>query len=112
MNEQATLQSIAAFRPPEEFSADLPRGGAHTCRKPFQACFRSVDRLWYNPISTAGAMSVTLTNAEKQARYRQCHLGVDERVSVRFNLNAGASAKMDRPCTPQWLYNNRYLKTA
>jgi hypothetical protein len=34
-------------------------------------------QLWYNHISPAGAMSVTLTNAEKQARYRERHLGVD-----------------------------------
>jgi hypothetical protein len=57
-------------------------------------------------------MSVTLTNAEKQARYRERHLGVNERVSVGFNLNAGARTKMDRPCTQQWLYNNCYLKAA
>jgi hypothetical protein len=55
---------------------------------------------------------VTLTNAEKQARYRERHLGVNERVSVGFNLNAGARTKMDRPCTQQWLYNNCYLKAA
>jgi hypothetical protein len=30
MSEQATLQSIAPFRPPEESSPDLPRGGAQT----------------------------------------------------------------------------------
>jgi hypothetical protein len=34
-------------------------------------------RLCYNHISAAGAMSVTLTNAEKQARYRGRRLGVD-----------------------------------
>jgi hypothetical protein len=42
MNDQATLQSIAR----EEFAPDLPRGGAHTCGKSFQACFYA--RLWYN----------------------------------------------------------------
>lgn len=52
-----------AFRPPEEFSPDLPRGGAHACRKPFQACLRSAARLSYTPISAAGAMSITLTRA-------------------------------------------------
>jgi hypothetical protein len=57
-----------AFRPPEELFPDLPRDGAHTFSKPFQACFRSLAWLWYNHISVAGAMSVTLTNAEKQAR--------------------------------------------
>jgi len=51
----------------------------------------------YNHISTAGAMSVTLTNAEKQARYRERHLGVDgEKVRVGLNLNAGTRAKMGR----------------
>jgi hypothetical protein len=54
-------------------------------------------RLWYNYISTAGAMSVTLTNAEKQARYRERHLGVDgEKVRVGLNLNATTRAKMGR----------------
>jgi hypothetical protein len=76
MSEQATLQSIARSRSPEEFSPG------------------------------AGAMSVTLTNAEKQARYRERHLGVDgEQVRVAFNLNAGANT-MDRPRASQWLYNN------
>ena len=38
-----------------------------------------------------------LTNAEKQARYRERHLGVDgEKVRVGLNLNAGTRAKMDR----------------
>jgi hypothetical protein len=40
-------------------------------------------RLLYNHISAAEATSVTLTNAEKQARYRERHLGVDgEKVRV------------------------------
>jgi hypothetical protein len=35
-------------------------------------------------------MSVTLTDAEQQARYRERHLGVDgEKVRVGLNLNAG-----------------------
>jgi hypothetical protein len=35
-------------------------------------------------------MSVTLTNDEKQARYRERHLGVDgEKVRVGLKLNAG-----------------------
>jgi hypothetical protein len=56
-----------------------------------------VIRLWYNSISTAGATSVTLTNAEKQARYRERHLGVDgEKVCVGLNLNAATRAKMGR----------------
>jgi hypothetical protein len=42
-------------------------------------------------------MSVTLTNAEKQARYRERHLGSDgEKVRVGLNLNAGTRAKMGR----------------
>jgi hypothetical protein len=51
--------------------------------KPFQACFRSMARLWYNHISAAGAVSVTLTNAEKQARYRERHVGVRWREGAR-----------------------------
>ena len=40
---------------------------------------------------------MTLTNAEKQARYRERHLGVDgEKVRVGLNLNAGTRAKMGR----------------
>jgi hypothetical protein len=51
-------------------------------------------RLWYNHISAAGAM----TNAEKQACYRERHLGVDgEKVRVGLNLDAGTRAKMGRP---------------
>jgi hypothetical protein len=42
-------------------------------------------------------MSVTLTNAEKQARYRERHLGVDgETVRAGLSLNAGTRSKMDR----------------
>jgi hypothetical protein len=42
-------------------------------------------------------MSVTLTNAEKQARYRERHLGVDgEKVRVGLTLNASTRAKMGR----------------
>jgi hypothetical protein len=34
-------------------------------------------------------MSAILTNAKRQARYRERHLGVDgEKVRVRLNLNA------------------------
>jgi hypothetical protein len=44
-----------------------------------------------------GAMSVTLANAEKQARYRERHLGVDgEKVRVGLNRNASTRAKMGR----------------
>jgi hypothetical protein len=39
-------------------------------------------------------MSVTLTNAEKQARYRERHLGVDGgKVRVGLNLNAATRRK-------------------
>jgi hypothetical protein len=42
-------------------------------------------------------MSLTLTNAEEQARYRERHLGVDgEKVRVGLNLNAATRAKMER----------------
>jgi hypothetical protein len=42
-------------------------------------------------------MSVTLTNAQKQARYRERHLGVDgEKVRLGLNLNAATRAKMVR----------------
>jgi hypothetical protein len=71
--------------------------GAHAFSKPFQACFRSLARLWYNHISVAGAMSVTLTNAEKQARYRERHLGVDgEKVRAGLILNATTRVKTER----------------
>ena len=35
-------------------------------------------RLWYNYISTPETLSATLTSAEKQDRYRERHLGVDD----------------------------------
>jgi predicted DNA-binding ribbon-helix-helix protein len=42
-------------------------------------------------------MSVTFTNAAKQARYRERHLGVHgEKVRVGLNLNAGTRTKMGR----------------
>jgi hypothetical protein len=54
-------------------------------------------RLWYNHISADGAVSVTFTNAEEQARYRELHLGVDgEKVRIGLNLNAGTRAKTGR----------------
>jgi hypothetical protein len=65
-----------AFRPPEEFSPDLHRRRAHLPRA-IPGLLWSMARLWYNRFTAAGAMSVTLTNAEKQARYRERHLGVD-----------------------------------
>jgi hypothetical protein len=45
-------------------------------------------------------MSVTLTNPEKQARYRERHLGVDGE-KARVGLNAGTRAKNEPPCTPR-----------
>jgi hypothetical protein len=50
----------------------LSHDDAERCLLPCRAgnYARSMARLWYNPISAAGAMSVTLTNAAKQARYR------------------------------------------
>jgi hypothetical protein len=40
---------------------------------------------------------VTLTNAEKQARYRERHPGVDaKKVRVGLSLNAGNGAKIGR----------------
>jgi hypothetical protein len=53
-------------------------------------------------------MSVTLTNAEKQARYVNANLGVDgAKVGFELNLNAGTRAKMGRLARNTWLYNNR-----
>jgi hypothetical protein len=50
---------------------------------------------------------VTLTNAEKQARYRERHLGVDgEKLHVGLNLNADTIAKMSRLARRLRLYNN------
>jgi hypothetical protein len=62
-----------------------------------KAYYDTERRLWYNYLSPAGAMSVTLISCEKQARYRERHLGVDgEKVRVGLNLNAGTRAKVDR----------------
>jgi hypothetical protein len=56
-------------------------------------------------------MSATLTNAEKQARYGERHLGVDgEKVRVGLNLNASTRAKMGRLAAPPRLYNNRLVE--
>jgi hypothetical protein len=65
--------------------------------KPTGACFRTSERLLYNHAITAGAMSVALTNTEKQARYRERHLGVDgEKARVGLILNASTRAQMGR----------------
>jgi hypothetical protein len=93
MSEQATLQSIARSGHRTNVSVICRAAGAHTCSKPFQVCFRSW--LWYNHISAAGAVSVTLTNAEKQARYGERQLGIDE-GGVELTLNPGTRAKMGR----------------
>jgi hypothetical protein len=50
-------------------------------------------RLWYNHISIARAMSVTLTNAEKQARYRERHLGVDGEKAALGSLSTLAPGR-------------------
>jgi hypothetical protein len=69
MSERATLQSIGRSGHRKNFPL-IWRAAARTpCGKPFHTCFRSAAGLWHNPIAAAGAMSVTLTNAKKQARY-------------------------------------------
>jgi hypothetical protein len=94
MSDRATLQSIARSGHRKNFPL-IRRAAART---PAASHSRLVmARLWYNHISAAGPMSVTLTNAEKQARYRERHLGVDgEKARVGLNLNAGTRAKMGR----------------
>jgi hypothetical protein len=48
-------------------------------------------------ITSARAMSMTFTNSEKQARYRERHLGVDRgKVRVGLILNTTTRAKMER----------------
>jgi hypothetical protein len=97
MTEQATLQAIARSGHRKNFPL-ICRAAART---PAASHSRLASGLWawlwYNHISAAGAMSVTLTNAEKQARYRERHLGVDgEKARVGLNLNGGTRAKMGR----------------
>jgi hypothetical protein len=89
--------SLWSFRPPEEFPTNPARGGAHACGKPFHACFRSAAGLWHNPIAATGAMSVTLTNAEKQARYREHHLDDDGgKRRLPLFIDASTGAQLDR----------------
>jgi hypothetical protein len=80
MSERATLQSI----------------GRSGHRKNFPLIWRAAAR---TPAAShsrlASVMSVTLTNAEKQARYRERHLGVDGE-KARVGINAGTRAKMGR----------------
>jgi hypothetical protein len=53
-------------------------------------------------------MSMAFTNSEKQARYRERHLGVyGEKVRVGLILNATTRAKIEQPRRPQGLYDNR-----
>jgi hypothetical protein len=94
MSEQATLQSIARSGDRKNFPLICARRHAYL----WQAIPGLLPpRLWYNHISAVGAISVTLTNAEKQARHRERHLGVDgEKVGVGLNLKAGTRAKMGR----------------
>jgi hypothetical protein len=54
-------------------------------------------RLWHNFISAAGAMSVTLTDAESKIAIVNATLGADgEKVRVGLKLNAATRAKMGR----------------
>jgi hypothetical protein len=97
MSEQTTLQSIARSDHRKNFPLICRGAAARRPRLAMQACFRSMIWLSYNHISAAGAISVTLTNAERQARYRQRQLSVDgEKVRVGLNLNAGTRAKVGR----------------
>jgi hypothetical protein len=66
MRGYLALIAIAVAR----LAASRARTGATTLRpaapRSTQACFRSMARFWYNHITTGGAMSVTLTNAENK----------------------------------------------
>jgi hypothetical protein len=54
-------------------------------------------RLWYNHISVAGVMSVTLTNAEKKQCYRERHLGANgTKQRVQHFLSVPTKAQLDR----------------
>jgi hypothetical protein len=49
------------------------------------------------PADATGTVSVALTNTEKQARYRERHLGVDaEKARVGLIPDAGTRAQMSR----------------
>jgi hypothetical protein len=55
---------------------------------------------------------VSLTNAEKQARYRERYLGVGgEKVRVGLNLNTGGGPMM-RPCASGSTVHSRSLTEA
>src|SRR5215475_14308535 len=98
MSEQATLQSISRSGHRMNFPL-ICRAAART---PAASHSRLASGLWRGYGITISAppepMSVTLTNAEKQARYRERHLGVNgEKVRVGLNLNAATRAKMATP---------------
>jgi hypothetical protein len=86
MNDQTTLQSIARSGH-GRILPYRPRGPSRTPEASHsKRASGLLARLWYNHISPAVAMSVTLTNTEKQARYRERHLGVDgEKVASGSN---------------------------
>jgi hypothetical protein len=77
MSEQATLQSIARLGHRKDFPL-IYRAAARTPAASHSKRASGL-RLGYGITLSAppGALSVTLTNAEKQARYRERHLGVD-----------------------------------
>jgi hypothetical protein len=74
-----------------------------------KAWFPSMARLCHNLIRAPVAMSVTLTNAEKQARYRERHLCVDgEKVRVGRNaISTPAPGRKWAALHATELYNNR-----
>jgi hypothetical protein len=91
MSEQATLQSIARSGHRKNFPL-ICRAAARTPAASHSKRASGL-RLGYG-ITLSGAMSVTLSNAEKQARHRERHLGVDgEKVRVGLNLNAATGPK-------------------
>jgi hypothetical protein len=70
MNEQATLQSIARSGHRKNFPLIRRAAVAHTCRKPFQACFRSAARLLCNPCGVRGARFFALVVALRMSPTR------------------------------------------
>jgi hypothetical protein len=96
MSGRATLQSIARSGHRKNFPlicrAAARRAAASHCRL--------ASGLWwcgYGITTSAPPEPCLWPNAEKQARYRERHLGVDgEKVRVGLNLNAGTRAKMGR----------------
>jgi predicted DNA-binding ribbon-helix-helix protein len=78
-------------------AAFAPLGMIANDRNQLQACSRPVPRLHSNHLNAIGIASMALTNAEKQARYRERHLGVDgEKARVQLFLSADTKAQLDR----------------